>query len=407
MSHILRFFHAAYAETPRHGDAVNGFVAAGHAASTMRKCVWLTAISTSLALGGCKGAKVAPKPNEVPVTVAQAVKKTVPLAVEAVGTVEAYNSVTILSRVPGELLEIHYREGQDVEKGAPLVTIDPAPYKEALREAEARLTRDKAALEFKKAEADRYKFLFEKGAVSQSDYDKARTEATAHDETIRADEAEVEQARLDLSYCYITAPILARTGRYLVREGALVEANKTELVVVNQIRPIFVEFSIPEKHLPDVRKYLREGTLRVTAAPAGLAGAARAGAVTFVDNAVDTNTGMIMLKAEFPNEDSFLWPGQFVTVQMALTMHKDAIVVPSQAVLMGQKGQYVFVVGPDLTAQMRMIASDQSLGGETVVASGLGAGETVVTDGQNRLQNGSKVQIKTASDGASTPQSAK
>jgi multidrug efflux system membrane fusion protein len=353
-------------------------------------------LMVALAAGACKDQEVASKPTEVPVTVAQAVSKTVPLGLEAVGTVEAYNSVTILSRVPGEVLEIHYREGQDIEKGAPLITIDPAPYQQKLREAEAHLTRDKASLDFKKAEADRHNSLVGEGAVSRSNYDRARTEATALDETIRADEAEVQQARLDLSYCYITAPIRGRTGRYLVREGALVEANETQLVVVNQIRPIYVRFSIPEKHLPDVRQYLSEGSVSVTAQPAGSSAGARVGAVTFVDNAVDTNSGMIMLKAEFPNEDAFLWPGQFVTVQMVLTLQKDAIVVPAQAVLMGQKGRYVFVVGPDLTVQMRMVTSDQSVGGETVIASGLSAGETVVTDGQNRLRNGSKVNTKTA-----------
>ena len=428
--HIRWFSRRADAETRRHGDAVKGpgphlrvhretngllFTADRDSATAQRLDrpqpvvvsrsrpagavnKWEVVVLAALVVGGCKGNKVAPRQTEVPVTVGQAVRKAVPVVVEAVGTVEAYNSVTILSRVPGEVLEIHYREGQDVEKDAALITIDPAPYKEKLREAEACVTRDKAALEYKKAEADRYKFLFDKGAVSRSDYDRARTEATAHEETIRADEAEVEQVRLDLSYCFIAAPIRGRTGRYLVREGAIVEANKTPLVVVNQIRPIFVEFSIPEKHLSDVRKYMSEGTLRVVAQAAGSAAGARAGAATFVDNAVDSKTGMILLKAEFPNEDAFLWPGQFVTVQMALTLQKDAIVVPAQAVVMGQKGLYVFVVGPDLTAQMRMVASDQSIGGETVIASGLSAGETVVTDGQNRLQNGSKVKIKSAAE---------
>ncbi len=356
------------------------------------------------AMSGCSmGNKSAPpKPKEVPVTTGTAVAKTIPISIDAVGTVEAFNSVSVLSRVSGQILEIHFKEGVDVQKDAPLIAVDPAPFKEMLREAEARLTRDKAALEFKRAEAERYKFLVEKGAVSKSDYDKNRTDADAQEETIRADEAEVEQARLSLSYCSINAPISGRTGAYLVKEGTIIEASRTPLVVINLIRPIYARFSIPEKYLSDVKKYLAVGTLEVIAQLSGSAAAARDGRLTFIDNAVDPKTGMIQLKAEFPNQEGLLWPGQFVNVQLALTTQKNVVVIPSQAVQVGPKGSYVFVVGGELTVESRIVSVSRIYNDEAVIASGIVPGEIVVTNGQNKLQDGFKVKVKSSLEAASS-----
>ena len=349
---------------------------------------------------GCSGQKgPPPKPREVPVTAATAATRSMPVAIEAVGTVEAYNSVQIISRVTGQLMEIHFKEGQDVAKGALLMTIDPLPFREKLRAAQAQLARDKSAYEFKKAESDRHNVLIKEGAVSKSEHERYRSDEEAQLSVIRADEAELEQARLNLSYCTIRAPIAGRTGAFLLRQGSIIEANRTSLVVVNQIRPIFVRFAIPEKYLADVKKYLAAGTLRTSAQIAGSNVSSAAGKVTFIDNAVDPKTGMIYLKAEFPNKGLTFWPGQFVTVQMVLTTQSNAVVIPAQAVQTGQKGTYVFIVDKNRTVQLRPVTVDRLHGQEAVISQGVVAGETVVTNGQNKLQNGFIAVIKSSLEG--------
>jgi membrane fusion protein, multidrug efflux system len=361
----------------------------------MRKLVLVAC--ASVVFCSCGAEEVSVKSKGPMVTVKQVTSASVPLIVEAVGSVEAYNSVAVVARVSGQLIDLKFKEGQDVVKDAPLLTIDPAPYEERLREAEANLARDKSLLEFKKSEAERYKLLVDRGVVSRSDYDKNRLDSDAQEELIRADEAAAAQARLNLSYCHITSPFTGRTGRALAKEGTIVEANKTQLVVINQIKPIYVTFSIPEKYLTDLRKYQKEGTLQVTAQPSGYSGAIPNGVLSFIDNAVDAGTGMILLKADFPNEDALLWPGQFVTVGLSLMIQKDAVVAPSEAILTGQKGTYLYVVGSDNTVTLRFVTVDRAYGQMTVVAQGVSPGESVITDGQNRVQNGAKVIIKDAS----------
>jgi len=335
-----------------------------------------------------------PKPQGVPVLVGKTVKKTMPVIIEAIGTVEAYNSVTVYSRVMGQLTKIHFKEGQDVRRGDPLFTIDPAPYREKLKNAEAKLAQDQAQLKYNQEEAKRYAYLLEKNAVSHSDYENKQTLAHTSEALVDSDMADVENAKLNLSYCFIRSPIDGRTGSYLVNEGTMVKDNDTKLAVVNQITPIYVKFSVPEKQLPEIRKFMARKTLKVKALPTALKEGAVEGILAFVDNAVDTTTGMITLKATFPNKDKFLWPGQFVNVTLELSLEEDAVVVPAQAVQISQSGSYVFVVKQDNKVEYRPVTVERAIGDETVLSKGVTPGETVVTDGHLKLKDGYPVEIR-------------
>jgi len=326
---------------------------------------------------------------------AKAVQKDMPVTISAIGTVEAYKSVSIYSRAGGQLLQIHFKEGQDVSRGQMLFTVDPASYREKLRQAEGKLARDLALMKYNDEEAKRYVFLFEKGAVSKSEAEKYRTDAATYEATVKSDRAEVEDARLNLEYCYIRAPFDGRTGSYGANIGAIVKANDTALATLNQITPVNVRFSIPEKHISDVKKYMRAGTLQVKTSPsADFKGEVRTGNLVFIDNTVDVNTGMIQLKAKFTNAEKFLWPGQFVNVSLQLTVQSGAVVAPLRAVQMGDRGQYVFVVKPDMTVDLRPVVVDRNVGEETIITRGLSAGETVVTDGHLKVRPGGTVEIK-------------
>ncbi|MFA5180075.1 MAG: efflux RND transporter periplasmic adaptor subunit [Syntrophales bacterium] len=346
-------------------------------------------------VAGC--GKEAPPPGFPPATVlaAKTVQKEMPLAIPAIGTVEAHKTINIYSRVNGQLLQIHFREGQDVRRGQLLFTIDPAAYREKLHQAEAKLAKDSAQLKFNDEEAKRYAFLFGKGAVSKSEADKYLTEAALYSANVKSDRAEVEDARLSLAYCSITAPFDGRTSSYGVNLGSIVRPNDTSLTTLNQITPVYVRFSVAEKHLTDIHKYVKSGSVTVKVSPTkNFTGEIPAGKLVFIDNAIDTNTGMITLKAEFANADKFLWPGQFVNVSLHLTMQAGAVVAPLRAVQQGDKGQFVFIVKPDMTAEIRPVAVDRTMGEEAVIAKGLTAGETVITDGHLKVRPGGKVEIK-------------
>lgn len=335
-----------------------------------------------------------PAHQSVPVLAGKAVQKAMPVIIEAIGTVEANNSVTVYTRVVGQLLRIHFQEGQDVKRGQPLFTIDPAPFQEKLRMSEAKLAQDIAQLKYNEDEAKRYAFLLEKGAVATSDYENKQTLAMTQQATVRASKADVDNARLSLEYCYIRSPLDGRTGAHLVNEGAMIKDNDTKLVVVNQISPINVRFSIPEKQLPEIRKYMTSKAMKVNVSPQGIQSVPVEGKLTFIDNTVDTTTGMILLKAEFKNSDKLLWPGQFVNVVLNLAEEQNAVVVPAKAVQIGQKGHFVFVVKPDKKAELRNIVVARTIGEETVVSKGVSAGETVVTDGHLKLRDGFPVEIR-------------
>jgi len=359
----------------------------------MKRRGFRVALALALAVGvcGCRKKAQPPAPPPVPVVAAKAVAKTMPLLVETMGSVEAYNSLEIVPRVSGQILELHFREGDEVDAGALLLSLDPAPYLETLHEAESLLASDVAALEFKRNEAERYARLVEKRAVARSEFDETRTGAAAHEDRIKADRAVVEQARLNVGYCSIASPIRGRAGAYLVNRGAVVEANKTRLLVVNQVKPLYVTFSVPEQHLTAIRAAQQQGALTVEARIPEVEGEVRRGPLTFIDNQVDPSTGMIRLKGTFPNADGFLWPGQFVRVALVLGEEEGAVVVPASAIQAGPEGKLVFVVKPDGTAEIRPVRLSRLVGREAVVAQGLAPGETVVTDGQNKLRNGAAV----------------
>jgi membrane fusion protein, multidrug efflux system len=330
----------------------------------------------------------------VPVVAAKATQKNMPVQVAAIGNVEAYSTVTVKSQVDGVIQKTYFVEGQDVKKGAELFSIDPRPFQAALHQAEANLARDQAQAEYAKTEAKRYTQLKDAGIVSQIQYEQFTSNSQALDASVRADQAAVENAKINLGYCSIYSPIDGRTGALLIHPGNLVKNNDTSLVVINQVSPIYVDFSIPENDLAQVKAHQARERLQVMAYPSGNATNPSTGKLSFINNTVDSNTGTIVLKGTFANRDRRLWPGQFVNVTLDLTMNRNATVVPSQAVQTGEKGQYVYVVGPDNTAGYRPVTVGATLGGFTIVDKGLKPGETVVTNGQLRLFPGAKVSLK-------------
>jgi len=401
------------------------------------------------------------KTPAVPVAVAAVEQKTVSVGLQAIGTVEAYSVVSVKAQVGGELTRVHFKEGQDVRKGDLLFTIDPRPFEAALAQAEANLAKDKgqiaqarAALDRDRAkvsqtqaalardqaqaknaevEAQRYAELLKRGLIAQEQADQFQTtsDSLTHtlladqadiksaeetvradeaavksaEQAVRADEAAVDSAKLQLEYTSIRSPIDGRTGSLMLHEGNVVRAsgtNDSTLVVINQIQPIYVSFTVPQQQLPAIKRYMAEGTLEVRALPAGESQPLR-GVVTFVDNAVDQTTGTIRLKGTFANQDKRLWPGQFVNVDMTLTTEPNALVVPSAALQTGQQGPYVFVVKEDSTADVRRVTVKRTQGSDTIISDGLKAGDSVVVDGQPRLVAGARVEVRRPARPGETP----
>ncbi len=337
--------------------------------------------------------KQSPPKRIIPVRATAAVQKTVPVQITAIGNVESISTIAVKAQVGGVLLRVHFKEGRYVSKGDLIFTIDARPYEAALKQAEAALVRDTVQFENATRDVGRYDELLKRGYVAEMQYDQVKANADALRATVEADKAAVENARLQLGYCYIHAPISGRTGSLIVNEGNLVKANAdTAMVTINQVQPIYVSFSVPEKNFPEIKKQSSSGELTVDAAPEG--DQPVEGVVTFIDNAVDVATGTIKLKATFNNKDHRLWPGQFVTVVMTLSRIPNAIVLPSQAILTGQSGQYVYVVKPDMTVEARPVDTGIAYGGETVISRGLDTGEEVVTDGQMLLVPGTTVELK-------------
>jgi membrane fusion protein, multidrug efflux system len=338
----------------------------------------------------------------VPVLIAQAVQKTVPIQLHAIGTVEAYSTVSVRSQIDGKIAEVHFREGEDVNKDALLVTIDPRPLQAALHQAEANLARDRAQLGQAANDEKRYAYLLEQGVGSREQYDQAHATAQALRATVMADQAAEQTAQLNLEYTEIRSPIDGRTGNLMLHPGNLVKANDSAsaIVVINQIKPIYVDFNVPEKDLDEVRRDMTGHQLAVLVRPRSreLQAATESGTLNFIDNAVNVNTGTFELKALVANQRERLWPGQFVDVTLTLSELPDTILVPSQAVQTGQDGSFVFIVERDMSAKARPVVVGDSLDGQTVIKSGIKAGETVVTDGQLRLFPGAKVKIKSGLD---------
>ncbi len=361
----------------------------------------LSSLIVATLLTGCSPGGRAPKepPKAAPVTIGSAVQKSIPIQVRAIGTVEAYSTVSVKTMIGGQILKVGFSEGQDVRKGDLLFEIDPAPYEAALKMAEAARARDIALKDNAEREVRRYASLVEKDLIPRQQYDQFASSAAALEATVQADTAAVENARVQLAYCFIRSPIDGRTGSLLVQSGNVVKANDATLVIINQVIPIRVSFSIPEQSLADVRKYKAAGTLKVEAMPQDRKADPVPGTLSFIGNAVDPATGTIQLKGTFPNTDRRLWPGQFANVVLTLTVRSGAVVVPSQAIQTGQQGQYVFVVRPDLTVEARPVTTGEAFEGETVIVKGVLAGEKVVTDGQLRLVPGTKVEVKKGTGG--------
>ena len=350
-----------------------------------------------LACGG--GRRQAPPP--VPVTVAQAHYQDIPYDLTANGTVEPMRTVAVASQVSGMVMRVGFREGDDVAERQLLFQIDPRPYDNALEQARAALARDVAQLENAQAQVTRYEGLSQSKDVTTEQFDAMKTAAAAQAAAVQADSAAVANARLNLEYTDIRAPIGGRTGSVLVKAGNLVVASSTTpLVVINQLQPIQVRFAVPASYLPQVRQYAVTGTeLAVTAEPANDSTGPLHGVLTFVDNAVDSTTGTIMLKARFANADERLWPGEFVTTTLRLYVQRQALIIPSSAIINGSSGSLVFVIGSDGRAATKDVTVGRSVGDDVIVDGGLAAGETVVTDGQLRLTAGAKVEIKPALGG--------
>ncbi|MDQ2900021.1 MAG: efflux RND transporter periplasmic adaptor subunit [Acidobacteriota bacterium] len=370
---------------------------------------------------GPKPVQTAAKPV-VPVTAAKAIQKNVPVQLRLIGTVQPFITIAVKAQIGGDLTRVYFTEGQDVKKGAMLFQIDPRPYQQAVSQAEATLARDMAQIEQAQAnlsrdisqsknagsQAERYQRLAKEGIVSKEQNDQFHTNAAALEDTIRADQAaitsakaavaadraNVDTAKLNVTYCSIRSPIDGRTGNLLVKQGNLVKANAdTAMVVINQIAPIYVAFSVPEEQLADIRKYMARRKIKVEAVIPNDSGAPIPGVLTFIDNSVDNTTGTIQMKATFANAERRLWPGRFVNVVVTLATESNITVVPSEAIQTGQQGQYAFVVKPDNTVENRVVTVGRTVGRDIVVEKGIQPGETVVVDGQLRLVPGASVQI--------------
>jgi len=330
----------------------------------------------------------------VPVSAAKVVQKAMPVTIAAVGSGEAISSVQVRAQTTGQLGEIHFAEGQDVQKGQLLFQLDPRPFQLALQQAQAVLARDTAQALNTQKEVERYKPLLDRGLIAREQYDSQVATASAAQATTGADQAAVETARLNLEYTRIVAPISGRAGSLAVHTGDLIRANDTiPMVTINQIAPIDVTFAVPGNLLDQIRQFQAQAPLKVTA-DVGSEHRMLEGHVTFIDNAVDPTSSTIRLKAIFNNPDRDLWPGQFVNVSLQLTTDSHAIVAPATAVQASQNGQYVYVVKNDSTVEMRTVSVERTSGPDAVIAKGLTPGETVVTDGQLRLTPGARVSIR-------------
>jgi multidrug efflux system membrane fusion protein len=398
-----------------------------------KRSVWTGLACLGLALGSACSRQSAASPRRgdgggpVPVVTAKVTQKNVPVDIAAIGNVEASTTITVQSQVTGTLTEVLFNEGDFVKKGQHLFTIDPRPVQAALQQAqanllrdqalfnqaEAQLNRDAAQAEYSQVTSERNAALVEKGIVAKDVADQARAGADAARATVAADKAAVESARaqlaaqqaavetakVQLGYTAIMSPINGRTGNLTVRQGNLVTANQTQVITIQQLEPTYTTFAVPAVHLPTIKQHMAKEKLQVVAKPQDADPTTETGNLTFVDNAVDPSTDTIKLKATFTNTDHRLWPGQFVRVTLRLTTIPNAIVVPSVAVQTGQEGQYIFVVKADNTVEQRPVTPGERVEQDTVIQKGVTAGETIVTEGQLRLEPGSKIQTREGGPG--------
>jgi len=368
------------------------------------KILALISLISLLALAGCSESNEAAQISSgsgaierttdnaaVPVVISKVERSSFPVELRAIGTGQAFKTVSVESQVAGIVKEVHYRQGQLIHQGDLLITLDKSPFVAALAQAEAALARDKAQAQLSQAELRRYSELDKQGIISKQQYEQSLATSRATQATVQADEAAIQTAKIQLSYCSIYAPISGVAGAQLVYQGATVKANDLPvLVVINQVSPLYVDFAVPQQYLGSIKRFMARSRLGVEAVPPGDS-VAEKGLLTFVNNTVDASTGTIHLLASFPNTDQRLWPGQFSNVLLRLNEEQNVLVVPSQAVQTGQQGDYVFVTKPDMTVDVRQVKVGQSVNNQTQVLGGLSDGETVVIDGQVRLVPGTKV----------------
>ena len=337
-----------------------------------------------------------PRQPKVPVAITTVRRAIVPYVVTANGVAEPMQTVAVQAQVNGILQRVNFSEGQAVQAGQVLFQIDPRPYIAVLNQARAQLARDEATAANARRDATRYAALVKEGYVTSSQADQAEATAASAAATVAADRATVQKAALDVANCTIRAPISGRTGSLLVRMGNLVKANSDPpLVVINQIQPILVRFSVPQSQFPDIQRYYRSGNaLQVRATPSEGVGIPIDGSLAFVDNNVDSTSGTILLKARFSNPEATIWPGQYMSVALQLYVDPNALTLPAPAVMTGQQGTYVYTIDSTLTARQRPVQVARTVDTVSIIASGLHEGERVVVDGQSRLIPGSKVTIK-------------
>ena len=378
-----------------------------HAAERLRSSLLLFSLTAVLFLSGCAKNEQAQAAGggrpPAPVVVASVEQRDIPVQIAAIGNVEAYQTVQIRSQVNGQIQKVFFREGEDVRQGQELFQLDKRPFQADLEKAVGQMKHDQAQAENSRIQAERYSGLEQQGIVSHEQAEQIRTQSKADASAVEADKAAVDAARVQLQYTDIAAPIDARAGVLMMNLGNLVKANDTPfLVQLNQVTPIYVTFSVPEAHLDQIRRYFASGQLKVLAYPKGQSANPALGRLTFIDNGVDTTTGMLKLKATFQNKDRRLWPGEFVDVALELSTQKNAIVVPTKAIQTGQQGEYVYVVRTDNTAESRPVKTAGVYQNATLVSDGLSAGERVIVNGQLRVAPNAKVVVQSTVPTAQT-----
>jgi membrane fusion protein, multidrug efflux system len=380
-----------------------------HAVERLRSPISFFLLTAVLFLSGCgntgqvqvAGAS-AGRPL-APVVVASVEQRDIPVQIRAIGNVESYQTVQIRSQVSGQIQKIFFKEGEDVRQGQQLFELDKRPFQADLAKAIGQMKHDQAQAENSRIQADRYSGLEREGIVSHEQAEQVRAQSKADASAVEADKAAVEAARVQLQYTDIVAPINARAGALMINLGNLVKANDTPyLVQLNQVTPIYVTFSVPEANLDRVRHRFSSGQLKVLAYPKGQSDSPADGRLTFIDNGVDTTTGMFKLKGTFQNKDRRLWPGEFVDVALVLSTQKNAVVVPTKAIQTGQQGEYVYVVRTDSTAESRLVKTAGAYQNLTLISDGLKAGEHVIVNGQLRVAPNAKVVVQGTLPGTST-----
>ncbi|MGA8865347.1 MAG: MdtA/MuxA family multidrug efflux RND transporter periplasmic adaptor subunit [Candidatus Sulfotelmatobacter sp.] len=340
-------------------------------------------------------------PRAISVGIAKVEQQDMPVYLVGLGSVTAFNTANIKSRVDGQIMEVNFKEGQFVRKGELLIVIDPRPYQVQLEQMQAQLFKDQATLRDAKLNLDRYTALIPSGSIAQQQVDTQKATVDQLDGQVRTDQAQIDNAKLQITYCHITAPFDGRVGLRQVDPGNIVHASDTNpMLILTQLQPIAVIFTLPEDVLPRVAQHMKNATLSVEAYNRDNRTKLATGKLLTIDNQIDQTTGTAKLKAVFDNKDDQLWPNQFVNTQLLLEIRKNSTVVPTAAILQGPQGTFVYAVKSDDTVEARPVTVAFAQGDQTAIASGINPGETVVTDGQDKLQGGSKIEPRAVVPGS-------